>query len=257
MVQDAVNRCWWKCLVMFGPPDADSPHSAQAMRWGIKRISNDDLRQKFVDATVPQAKVLGVTLPDPDLKWNEERQHYDYGADRLGRVLGHRQRQRPVQQGAPGHPRQGPQRRRMGARRRPGARPQTATTHTEGGSMSSTEHPPRTERMAPLGSLRPQQAGPGAQALRQPARQRRAAGAADGARRLHAPPGRREHLGRALGDRSPPATRATRTSSSSRRPTRSTATRPSTRSRTKWGTCNGRRHRHAPSTTCCTWPTTP
>ncbi len=79
MVQDAVNRWWWKCLAMFGPPDADSPHSAQAMRWGIKRISNDDLRQKFIDATVPQARVLGVTLPDPDLKWNEERQHHDYG----------------------------------------------------------------------------------------------------------------------------------------------------------------------------------
>jgi len=80
MVQDAVNRWWWKCLAMFGPPDADSPNSAQGMRWGIKRISNDDLRQKFVDATVPQAKVLGATLPDPDLKWNEERQHHDYGA---------------------------------------------------------------------------------------------------------------------------------------------------------------------------------
>lgn len=80
MVQDAVNRWWWKCLAMFGPPDADSPHSQQNMRWGIKRFSNDDLRQKFVDATVPQAKVLGVTLPDPDLKWNEARGHYDYGA---------------------------------------------------------------------------------------------------------------------------------------------------------------------------------
>jgi ring-1,2-phenylacetyl-CoA epoxidase subunit PaaA len=80
MVQDAVNRWWWKCLAMFGPPDADSPNSAQGMRWGIKRISNDKLRQKFVDATVPQAKVLGVTLPDPDLKWNEARQHHDYGA---------------------------------------------------------------------------------------------------------------------------------------------------------------------------------
>ena len=80
MVQDAVNRWWWKCLAMFGPPDADSPNSAQGMRWGIKRISNDVLRQKFVDATVPQAKVLGVTLPDPDLKWNEARQHHDYGA---------------------------------------------------------------------------------------------------------------------------------------------------------------------------------
>ena len=80
MVQDSVNRWWWKCLAMFGPPDADSPNSAQGMRWGIKRISNDELRQKFVDATVPQAKVLGVTLPDPDLKWNEARGHHDYGA---------------------------------------------------------------------------------------------------------------------------------------------------------------------------------
>jgi len=80
MVQDAVNRFWWKCLAMFGPPDADSPHSAQAMRWGIKRASNDELRQKFIDATVPQAQVLGVTLPDPQLKWNPDRGHYDYGA---------------------------------------------------------------------------------------------------------------------------------------------------------------------------------
>ncbi|MDI1271268.1 MAG: 1,2-phenylacetyl-CoA epoxidase subunit A [Polaromonas sp.] len=80
MVQDAVNRWWWPVLAMFGPPDAASTNTAQGMRWGIKRISNDDLRQKFVDATVPQAAVLGVTLPDPDLKWNEERQQHNYGA---------------------------------------------------------------------------------------------------------------------------------------------------------------------------------
>jgi len=80
MVQDSVNRWWWPCLMMFGPPDDQSPNSAQSMRWGIKRVSNDELRQKFVDATVEQAKVLGVTLPDPDLKWNEARQHYDFGA---------------------------------------------------------------------------------------------------------------------------------------------------------------------------------
>ncbi len=80
MVQDAVNRWWWPSLMMFGPPDAESTHSTQSMRWGIKRISNDDLRQKFVDATVQQAQVLGVTLPDPDLKWNEARQSYDFGA---------------------------------------------------------------------------------------------------------------------------------------------------------------------------------
>ena len=80
MVQDAVNRWWWPVLAMFGPPDSDSPNSALGMRWGIKRISNDDLRQKFVDATVQQANILGVTPPDPDLKWNEARGHYDYGA---------------------------------------------------------------------------------------------------------------------------------------------------------------------------------
>ncbi|GAB4403493.1 MAG: 1,2-phenylacetyl-CoA epoxidase subunit A [Rhodoferax sp.] len=79
MVQDSVNRFWWKCLAMFGPADKDSPHTAQAMAWGIKRFSNDELRQKFIDATVPQAEVLGVTLPDPQLKWNPERGHYDHG----------------------------------------------------------------------------------------------------------------------------------------------------------------------------------
>ncbi|MBK8016917.1 MAG: 1,2-phenylacetyl-CoA epoxidase subunit A [Betaproteobacteria bacterium] len=79
MVQDAVNRWWWPSLMMFGPHDSDSPNTGQSMRWGIKRISNDDLRQKFVDATVPQAKVLGVELPDPDLKWNEARGHHDFG----------------------------------------------------------------------------------------------------------------------------------------------------------------------------------
>jgi ring-1,2-phenylacetyl-CoA epoxidase subunit PaaA len=90
MVQDAVNRWWWPCLMMFGPPDDQSPNSAQGMRWGIKRISNDELRQKFVDATVEQAKVLGVTLPDPELKWNEKRGHWDFGAidwDEFWRVV--------------------------------------------------------------------------------------------------------------------------------------------------------------------------
>ncbi len=79
MVQDAVNRWWWPSIMMFGPPDDQSPNSAQSMRWGIKRVSNDELRQRFIDAAVEQAKLLGVTLPDPDLKWNEERQHNDFG----------------------------------------------------------------------------------------------------------------------------------------------------------------------------------
>jgi ring-1,2-phenylacetyl-CoA epoxidase subunit PaaA len=80
MAQDAVNRFWWPALMMFGPPDDQSPHSAQSMAWGIKRFSNDELRQRFIDMTVPQAEVLGITLPDPDLKWNADRGHYDYGA---------------------------------------------------------------------------------------------------------------------------------------------------------------------------------
>jgi ring-1,2-phenylacetyl-CoA epoxidase subunit PaaA len=79
MVQDAVNRWWWPSLMMFGPADKDSPNSEQSIRWGIKRVTNDQLRQKFVDATIPQAEILGVTVPDPALKWNAERDSYDFG----------------------------------------------------------------------------------------------------------------------------------------------------------------------------------
>ncbi len=79
MLQDAVNRWWWPSLMMFGPSDNESTNSEKSMLWKIKRQSNDDLRQRFVDATVDQARILGVTLPDPHLKWNEERGHYDFG----------------------------------------------------------------------------------------------------------------------------------------------------------------------------------
>jgi ring-1,2-phenylacetyl-CoA epoxidase subunit PaaA len=79
MAQDAVNRYWWPSLMMFGPPDDSSPHSEQSMAWGIKRHSNDDLRQRFVDMTVPQAEVLELSLPDPEISWNDERGHYDFG----------------------------------------------------------------------------------------------------------------------------------------------------------------------------------
>lgn len=79
MAQSALDRWWWPCLMMFGPPDQLSQHSDQSTAWKIKRFSNDDLRQKFVDATVEQAKILGVTLPDPDLKWNAVRGAHDYG----------------------------------------------------------------------------------------------------------------------------------------------------------------------------------
>ncbi|HTU06036.1 MAG TPA: 1,2-phenylacetyl-CoA epoxidase subunit PaaA, partial [Trebonia sp.] len=80
MVQESVNRFWWPSLMMFGPPDADSPNTERSMAWGIKRHTNDDLRQRFVDMTVPQAERLGVTLPDDTLRWNEARGHYDFGA---------------------------------------------------------------------------------------------------------------------------------------------------------------------------------
>ncbi|GAA3170209.1 MULTISPECIES: 1,2-phenylacetyl-CoA epoxidase subunit PaaA [Streptomyces] len=79
MVQDAVNRWWWPSLMMFGPPDGDSPNSAASMAWKIKRHTNDELRSRFVDMTVPQAERLGVTLPDPELRWNPERGRHDFG----------------------------------------------------------------------------------------------------------------------------------------------------------------------------------
>jgi ring-1,2-phenylacetyl-CoA epoxidase subunit PaaA len=79
MMQDAFNRWWWPSLMMFGPPDDNSPNTAQSMRWRIKRETNDELRQKFVDITVPQAEAIGLTVPDPALAWNEEKGGYDFG----------------------------------------------------------------------------------------------------------------------------------------------------------------------------------
>lgn len=79
MVQDAIDRWWWPSIMMFGPHDSESMHSEQSMKWKIKRFSNDELRQRFVDMCAEQVKLLKMTLPDPDLKWNEERKHYDFG----------------------------------------------------------------------------------------------------------------------------------------------------------------------------------
>lgn len=79
MAQDALNRWWWPSLMMFGPHDSESAHGSQSEKWKIKRVSNDELRRKFVKATVPQADVLGLIMPDPDLKWNEETEEYDFG----------------------------------------------------------------------------------------------------------------------------------------------------------------------------------
>jgi ring-1,2-phenylacetyl-CoA epoxidase subunit PaaA len=83
LAQDALNRWWWPSLMMFGPSDSDSLHSDQSMAWKIKRFSNDELRQSFVDATVPQAELIGLTMPDPDLRWNPDKNKgkggYDFG----------------------------------------------------------------------------------------------------------------------------------------------------------------------------------
>ena len=80
MAQDAVNRWYWPAVMMFGPPDSESTHSEQSIKWRIKRFSNDELRQRFVDMIAEQLRVLGLEHPDKDLKWNEERGHYDFGA---------------------------------------------------------------------------------------------------------------------------------------------------------------------------------
>ena len=79
MAQDALNRFWWPSIMMFGPQDSDSPRTGNAMKWKIKRQTNDELRQNFIDKTVGQADIIGLTIPDSDLKWNEERGHYDFG----------------------------------------------------------------------------------------------------------------------------------------------------------------------------------
>ena len=124
MAQDAVDRWWYPSLAMFGPPDADSTHSEQSMAWKIKRFSNDDLRQRFVDMCVQQAEVLGLRIPDPDLRWNDERGHYDYTQpdfDELMRVI---KGDGPCNRRADGAPAPGPRRRRLGTRGGRGVRRQ-------------------------------------------------------------------------------------------------------------------------------------
>jgi ring-1,2-phenylacetyl-CoA epoxidase subunit PaaA len=91
MAQDALNRWWWPSLMMFGPRDEESTHTAQAIKWKIKLKTNDELRQMFVDQTIPQIDILGLNYPDPDLKWNEERGHFDFGPinwEEFWRVVG-------------------------------------------------------------------------------------------------------------------------------------------------------------------------
>lgn len=90
LAQDALDRWWWPSVMMFGPPDSESTHSEQSMRWKIKLFTNDELRQKFIDQTAPQADALGLVIPDPQLHWNEDRQHFDFGTpdwDEFYRVI--------------------------------------------------------------------------------------------------------------------------------------------------------------------------
>ena len=118
MAQDALNRWWWPSLMMFGPPDDNCPNTAQSMRWRIKRDTNDELRQKFVDITVPQADAIGLTVPDPDLKWNEATRRLRFRRGRLGRILRRRAGEGPVAKERITARRDAWERRRLGARGR-------------------------------------------------------------------------------------------------------------------------------------------
>ncbi len=238
MAQDAVDRWWWPSLMMFGPPDDESSHSAQSMAWKIKRHSNDELRQRFVDICVPQAEALGLTLPDPDLTWNEERgplglRRRSTGPSSSEVLKGNGPCNEQRINRAPAGPRGG----RLGARRgrrtrgqARGGRPMTTPRPAGPPGRRRRPHEPtdwplwevfvRSRRglsHTHAGSLH----APDAEMALRNARDlytRRSRG--------------RLHLGGALRRRSPPPRRTRRTRSSSRPVTSPTATRPSTRSRT-------------------------
>ena len=141
MAQDAVNRYWWPSLMMFGPPDDDSPNSAQSMAWGIKRFSNDDLRQRFVDMTVPQSEALGLTLPDPEIALERGARPLRLRRGRLHRAVRGDQGQRPVQRPADGPPGRRPRGRRLGARGRVGVRRQAGRALRFGGRCGMKDWP--------------------------------------------------------------------------------------------------------------------
>ena len=250
MAQDALNRWWWPSLMMFGPPDADSVHSAQSAAWKIKILSNDELRQRFVDQTVPQADYLGITMPDPTAQVERGARSLRLRPDRLRRTLRrackgngpcNRERLRTrveawengawVREAALAH-----------------ADKQARAPRQEGGMMTGARSFAREQRMAALGSLHPQPARPRAQARRQPACGGRRDGDQERARRLHPAQRRREHLGGDARRTSPPARRATRSRCSSRPTARCTAIRPSFRCRTRSSTFDIRPSRAPPMT---------
>ncbi len=252
MAQDAVDRWWWPSLMMFGPPDDESPNSAQSMAWRIKRFSNDELRQRFVDMTVPQAEVLGLTLPDPDLRLDEETGHYDFGEIDWSRVLRGAQGQRPVQRAAHGAPASGPRGRRLGARGRAGVRRQAGRPCTRRvpheradpagghGAVPVDGVPagsrPRRRRRAPTGRCGRSSCAPAAAcptstsaACTPPTPRWRCA-----TRATSTPAAARaSRSGSCRPPRSPPPARTRRTRSSTRPPTRPTGTRRSTTSPTE------------------------
>ncbi len=122
----ALDRWWWPSIMMFGPPDAESVHSAQSAAWKIKILSNDELRQRFIDQTVPQAEYLGLTVPDPELEWNAERGHYDFGAIDWNEFYSVIKGNGPCNRERLAHARQGVGGRRLGARGGDGARGRSA-----------------------------------------------------------------------------------------------------------------------------------
>ena len=236
MAQDALDRWWWPSLMMFGPSDDDSKHSAQSMRWKIKRFSNDELRQKFVDIDraaggFPRAQGAGsrtalgrarrsTTASARSTGANSSRCCKGNGPCNRERLEARRQRARGRSLGARG---------RDGLGGKAGGRRQRARPERRGQSMSHDSE----AGLAAVRGLHPRKLRPRPQARRQPARDGCAHGARARARRVHAPPGRRQHLGRPLRATSSPPTRRMRTRCSSRRRTRSTATRRSTTSRTR------------------------
>ena len=132
MAQDAVDRWWWPSLMMFGPPDDESPNTAQSMAWGIKRFSNDELRQRFVDMTVPQSEVLGLTLPDPELRLDDGDRPLRLRRDRLDRVLRGPQGQRAVQRRSASSTAAGHTTRAPGCARPRRRTPRSSQARTEG-----------------------------------------------------------------------------------------------------------------------------
>jgi ring-1,2-phenylacetyl-CoA epoxidase subunit PaaA len=240
MAQDALNRWWWPSLMMFGPSDTDSTNGDQSMKWKIKRFSNDELRQKFITATVPQAEFIGLTVPDPDLKWNEETKLYDHGeidwAEFKAVVSGGGQMNRDRLR----DPQQGLGRRCLGARGRPRPRQETRrqTAYRPGGRRMTDKHeltPLWEVFIRPRNGLHHRHVG--------------SLHAADSALALQA--ARDVYTRRGEGNSiwvcrrriSPPPIRPLPNRISSPPTTRSTGTRPSTTFPMKWGICDDRQRR--------------